>query len=337
MKKSVIITVFVVIVIAAVGGYLGYRHWKATPEYAVSQIGTSIENNDIMLFREYVELDTVLDRGVDDLLSTMPQEGGELSNAFAQGIVKMLKPTIVSELEKGIESWIETGKAPDKSSEEQESESKPGQNVKVGQIGQLEFIGMGKTRREGKVCYSTLNFHNTKYDSEHSAEFLMRETPAGHLKIVEITNLAELIEEMDAAEENWKEEQNEPYREKIDSVIQVVNTRKGAWQDRYGIDEKTVIEVTFSNTSEKTITRIEGDLMASTMTDTPVSKEWEVYSDTAIEAGAEKAMTWQFDANQFIDDEYTIYKTPVEQLEISFQVESLTMEDGDTIALPYPD
>ncbi|MBW2149172.1 MAG: hypothetical protein JRI22_19370 [Deltaproteobacteria bacterium] len=65
MKKTVIAAIIAVIALAAVGGYLGYRHWKSTPEYALSQVRASIEDNDIMLFREYVDLDTVLDRGVD--------------------------------------------------------------------------------------------------------------------------------------------------------------------------------------------------------------------------------------------------------------------------------
>jgi hypothetical protein len=335
MKKTLIAAIIVVTALAAVGGYLGYRYWKSTPEYALSRIRSSVKGNDIMMFREYVDLDTVLDRGVDSLLSTMPQDGEDWANALAQGLVKLLKPTLVSETKKGIESWIETGQVPAPSAEGKAGDQKPGQDVQVGQIGQLEYLGIGGKRREGKVCYVTLNLHHTKYDCDLAPELLMRETPRGHLQVVEITNLADVFKELEAKEQAWKEEQNAPAREKIEAAIQVVGAEKSTWQDSWGINKKIVITVTLRNTSDKAITRIEGDLSAATKMVPTTSKKWPVFSDVQIQPGAEQSVTWKFDSNMFIEDETTIFKTPGDQLDIDFTPELTQFADGKVIELPY--
>ncbi|MBW2149173.1 MAG: hypothetical protein JRI22_19375 [Deltaproteobacteria bacterium] len=51
----------------------------------------------------------------------------------------------MSEAKKGIESWIETGQIPEPSAEGKAGEQKPGQDIEVGQIGQLEFAGRARS------------------------------------------------------------------------------------------------------------------------------------------------------------------------------------------------
>jgi hypothetical protein len=216
------------------------------------KVRRSFKERDIVLFRECVDLDTVLARGVDSLLSTMPEPEEGWANTFAQGLVKLMKPTLIAEARKGIESWIEKGQVPEPSAEGKEG-GVADQEARIGQIGELQFKGMGDKRKEGKTAFITLNLHHVKYDRDFGVEIMMRETPQGHLQIAEIANLAEVVAELDAEEAKWKAGQNRPVREKIDAAVQVVKLDKSTRQDRWGIDRKIVFKATVKNASAQPI------------------------------------------------------------------------------------
>jgi hypothetical protein len=58
-----LVAVIVVIALAALGGYLGWHWWRSTPEYAMSQIKKSLQEKDIMRFREteHLRLSSLID------------------------------------------------------------------------------------------------------------------------------------------------------------------------------------------------------------------------------------------------------------------------------------
>jgi len=182
-----------------------------------------------------------------------------------------------------------------------------------------------------------MNLRHTKYGCDLAPELLMRETPRGHLQVVEITNLADVFNELEAEEQAWKEEQNAPIRDKIEAAVQVTGAEKSTSQDRWGIDKKIVITVTLRNTSAKVITRIEGDLVAATQTVPAVSKEWPVFSDVPIKPGTEQSVAWKFDSNMFIEEETTIFNTQGDELDIGFTIEAIIMEGEEPLAIPYRD
>lgn len=336
MRKTVIVLA-AVMVLAAVGGYMGYRYWKGTPEYAISQIRESVEQNDIMLFRKYVDLDTLLDRSVDSLLETVTKdtEGEGLANDFARGLAKVLKPTLVSEMKKQIESWVETGRIPEPSEEAEKKESKLGENVKIKKLGRLQYQGTGEERREGKVCYVILKLHDTRYDCEYRPELMMRETPAGHLKVVEIANLAEVLQKMEAEEKAWKARQNAPYQKKMNAALELVRADKSIWQDEWEIQQKIVINLTLKNTSDRAISQIEAELKATPQNKEELSKKWSVSVGGPLRPGTAKTVTWKFDTNQFMEKDMAVFNTPAEDLDIRFKPELVEFTDGDVVELPY--
>ncbi len=337
MKKSVIVVVTVAVVLAGIGGYLVYGYWKSTPENALSQIKASFKGNDIMLFREYVDLDTVLDRGVDSLLADMPRGDGDgdWADSLARGLVELIKPTLVAKVEKGIESWIETGQIPGRSAEGEAQGQQADRDLDLGRIGQLKFQGIESKRREGKVCHVTLSLHHDKYGCDLSPELLMRETPRGHLQVVEIANLAELLKTLDEEEAAWKRQQNAPFREKIEAALQVLDYEKSTREDRWGFDQKIVVSLSLRNNSDRVITGFEGTMYLKSMTDAELKRGWPVSSDERIRPGEQVAISWEMDTNQFIKEESSLYDTPGDELEISLVVESLSMEGGESFEMPY--
>jgi len=115
----------------------------------------------------------------------------------------------------------------------------------------------------------------------------------------------------------------------------VTGAEKSASQDRWGIDKKIVITVTLRNTSDKVVTRIEGDLTAATQTVPATSKEWPVFSDVPIQPGTEQSVTWKFDSNMFIEEETMVFNTPGDELDIGFTIEAIIMEGGEPLEIPY--
>jgi hypothetical protein len=121
MRRRPILIVTILAAVAVITG-VSYVYWTRTPQYALAQIKYAFKTHDVMLFRQYVDLDTVVSRTVDTLLaetmkaSTTHRErdsASTLGEAFAAGLIMMIKPRLVTILSENIERQIEhPGEAP---------------------------------------------------------------------------------------------------------------------------------------------------------------------------------------------------------------------------------
>ncbi len=92
--KKVGLALLAVIVI----GFAFYNlYWVKTPQYSLTLIQKAIQTHDVNSFEQHVNLDSIYNKGIDDLLAaSMKGQGISKMDAFSAGIIQMLKPNLVS-------------------------------------------------------------------------------------------------------------------------------------------------------------------------------------------------------------------------------------------------
>src|SRR5688500_7682647 len=100
---ALLFVLMIVVVVAAAFEYW----WRGTPRYSVAKIGEAIETHDLELFRKHVDLRSVGNRLIDDMMNGPKQEAA--GTALGQSMVEILRPRIVEAFESQIERFVETG------------------------------------------------------------------------------------------------------------------------------------------------------------------------------------------------------------------------------------
>ena len=85
------------IILVLLGLAYYFFYFIKTPSYAVNQIRLAVEQRDPVKFQQYVDMDNVLDKAFEDLLTAESKiyNDGVLDNPFALSVLHMLKPTVV--------------------------------------------------------------------------------------------------------------------------------------------------------------------------------------------------------------------------------------------------
>ena len=98
MKKVIlIIGAFILLIILMTGGW--FLYYTKTPIYSLGIIKTAIEQHDLETFKEHVDIDTLLNNAIDDLIANDDDIG---KNALANGVIKTFKPNMIEEFKKEI-------------------------------------------------------------------------------------------------------------------------------------------------------------------------------------------------------------------------------------------
>lgn len=188
--------------IIAIVGYVGFNYWKTTPEYSLLQIQSAIETKDVYLFKKYVDVENILEHGIDDILEAAIKESKDSleedslfdTSLFAKGMVELIKPAAISYLRKEIDKYIE---------EENNNKKVIDKTIDVPILGGFDSTkfksSLGSTRmsyltKENKVALLGLEFVGE--DGDNSViEFRLRKYE-DFWRITEMTNLEEILDSL---------------------------------------------------------------------------------------------------------------------------------------------
>lgn len=326
-KKQLLIGAVIIVAAAAWGGY---RLWRATPEYAFLQIKQAVDTNDKELFAEYVDLESVLSRGVDAVIASLDddeEQGDNLFGGVARGFMNLLKPRLVDMARAQIEQALE---------------SRPGQSGK-GHKGLTVAAVVDKVRDSGRIAWRKskgklttvgVAFTHAKYGSTHELHLLMREKD-GHLQLIEIANLVAFTEQMEQAERAWKQKQNQDVNETLERALQLEGVQARKHTGKYGHDKKLSLGFKL-RVGKQPLTSASGSLVFSNAKG-EVAFKIPLRINDAMEKGARSSFAWRKDLNPFVEEEMRMWKADYESLTASLRLTSVTTGSGQSIALPYPD
>ncbi len=209
MTKSKIIFISLVVIIIAGLGF-AYWHWTGTPKYSLQQVHKALETNDVVKFEKHVDIKSISSRLIDDLMNLAlkePQPQNELESfgtSLAAGFVHLMKPHLIDSIYSQTIRQVEKGNfgdftSPDGTDDYQETD------VDIDDISQQlgvdkeSFSGISYIRKDGKVALAGLAFQSEDFGESMILELRLRNL-GRYWQVVEISNIAELLQEIEIAE-----------------------------------------------------------------------------------------------------------------------------------------
>lgn len=343
MKRKLLLSVLGLVAVSLGGFY----YYTTTPTYSVLQIRSSVQNHDVALFEKHVDVDTLFNRLIDDVMAQQlakasgddDSEWGKLGSALGAGMVQMIKPTLVSGLKSSALRYVETGelKKPEaKPSSSSETAQATAEKASLG--GMASKFGLEKGQnfdyqieRRGKVAIVTIPFRNEELDLPLAMQFTLRDE-GGYWQLVQFNNAAELISTIEQEQQRRLAEANNKIMAELISKIQFVDSKKLNESDQWGIEKKVYIQVTFEAISDKVLTNWTGTIE---VLGSDLKPYFTLPANAAFEkplsGGMQESLVWEVEVNQFKDGHKELWAAPDGQLNGRLNTSKLGFADGTTI------
>lgn len=348
MKKKIILfgAVGLLAVGLIVGSLIAYNRWVSSPEYALDKIRIAVRNHDKRLFYKFVDVDSLVARGADALMShaqqknTSAEDLGELGRNIADGIVKMMKPQMIDLAKAEVDALIEATSLDEQTSSSRDKASpttSTNPKKRLFGLGDLENPNIVDKTVEGKITLCTLKMRNQRYGFPLDIRLKFRETDEGHLQMAEIVNLDEILAKTKKAENAWMQKENTPFEERLNNALTMEELSLSKKSDRWGINKKVFLNLATKNITEKTISKWEGAIV---LHGGEIS-EGALYPITAESVdqapGAVKKITFRYEINQFIREHKILWEVDESKVSAFLTVDRVSFADGEILELPYPD
>lgn len=302
MGSRTTITVLAALAIT-LASWLGWTYWTSTPEYALAQIQRAVDTRDSVRFEKYVDIDSVVTRATDTLMEQALRETKgsndveEIGSALAAGMIAMMKPKIVEYTKSKISMMIEDSGEP----------AATDQQANVGQIDQiLELHGNEvkalPLRKSGRVAYLDLEYLDEEFDEWRTLEIKLRDI-GDHWQVVEISNLAEYMEESELLRDQKLAALNSPIEARLQETISVIQVSKESIEE-HG-NKKTRMTLVVKNLSKR-------DLKEFALTLDTFDLDGGHIKDLNLTGGmlaanTSKPFVWELDVNQFRDEDARLF------------------------------
>ncbi|SDN81394.1 DUF2939 domain-containing protein [Pseudomonas jinjuensis] len=343
MKKK--IALVAVGLLAAMAG--GFYYYTTTPSYSVLQIRESVESHDVALFEKHVDVDTLFNRLIDDVMAQQlaKSAGGEkdawgkLGSAIGAGMVQMIKPTLVSGLKSSTLQYIETGDL-SKQGSPTAGPTLPagGATEKASLHGMAANFGMEEGQvldyqieQRGKVAMVTVPYRNEELDLPLQMQFTLRDQ-GGYWQLVQFNNAAELISTIEQEQQRRLVAANSRIEAELGSRVQFVGSEKHNEADKWEINKKVYLGVAFESMSDQPLKGWTGTLE---VLDADLQPYFAFNAngefDQPLARGMRETMVWKVDINQFMDGHKELWAAPEGKLNVRVKTSLVRFDDGTSI------
>lgn len=210
------------LILALAGG--GYWFWTQTPQYSMRELAVAVKSHDSNAFHAYVDVDSVANNAVEDLMSDSVREAGGadlLRRFLGAAIIGIFKPDITQMLKNSIESYVtpQPPKAPSLQVETQSQEPKSlkqelkatfgrflhkiGEAIKPPSLKEvLQQIGISKENYRGLTSFETSDnicHVGLKFQRPDQFELIVQlelQKVENHWQVKRISNLPELAKSL---------------------------------------------------------------------------------------------------------------------------------------------
>lgn len=327
------------IIIAALAGAAFYfLYFIRTPAYALNQVRLAAQEHDTTKFSRYVDVPSVMDNAFEDILKAESKINHDniFSNPFAMGVLHMLKPSVVN---------LMTQEAMDKIAAKKEDTSKQPAADPVPDamkrnmerhipIGKLQLKDLQLTKHDGDNATASLVLHDKDLDKDFVAELLMQHNDKGDWQIKKISNLADLIVQLDAAKRAKQAAMNKPIMERLNKALQITGERLTINKENNPTSEaKAVLTATVmaKNMGNEQINRMYYDVMVFNEKDEQVYSYPEHYQGS-IAPGQAVELTTNKKLNDLLPDDKKLMGLDISKEKIKIQVTYIAYDNGDVLS-----
>ena len=200
-RKKKLLAGVLLVLLALLGGW--YYYWTKTPTYSLKLIQESVQQHDIEKFKKHVDLDSLSSRLVDDIVGDAVT--GE-KNAFAAGILQLVKPAVVGIIKEKVIYYVENG---DKQKSEPPADGKKTAEKASVQIdntvdqklkfSNLEYKKVAFTEKDGKTATVGIELFDKELQQSFTLQLKMRELADGTWQLMDIANFKDFLKEREKA------------------------------------------------------------------------------------------------------------------------------------------
>lgn len=139
--------------LALVAASGGYYYWKNTPEYALNQIKSAVEDKNRLVFETHVDVERVIVSAIDEFAQTLLEDQSDGVDADKYGaLAKVFSAEMAQAVTPQLEQLVET--EIEKSFEKEKSQES------------LQYLGHNKERCGEEACYFKIQLLNTRSGGE---------------------------------------------------------------------------------------------------------------------------------------------------------------------------
>lgn len=163
-------------VLALLAAGLGWWWWTSTPQYSLSQAKAAFEAHDLQAFERHVDVDSLVETGIDALAAEAAREGG--GEAFGAAVALMFRGRVAAELKTQVRRSVEKGTSFE------------------GRDPRRTTFEIGAVRRDGKLALAKVVAQTRRGATAERLELELKlRDKGGHWQVFEIANLAQLWRE----------------------------------------------------------------------------------------------------------------------------------------------
>lgn len=335
-NKKIIIGLFIC---AALGICYYFFYWIKTPAYSINIIRESLQKHDVNTFEKHVDLDSLFNKGYDDMFVAMGKITGEdySSNPFLAGMVQMMKPSLVAEFK---HKTLEFVKGNDNSQTSNQSNKDDTQTAVINgmenkaNIKNLDIRDVWAISQENDSAIVALKVHSRNIGKSFNLKIKMNKLDDGKWKLKEVTNLTEFIIETDKAEKEKLAEIDKPIKEQVYKALQIVGfTGQKHTTGDYFPSYSLNISYSLKNISDKNITRATAycnfiDKQGNIIKAYPLNDFLNIAKDSTVSS------TTVIKLNEFDGPDKKIIDTDPSEIMTRIKVMSIEFVDGSKIERP---
>ncbi len=327
------------ILFAAIAGAAFYfLYFIRTPAYALNEARTAFKTHDTEKFSRYVDVPSVMNNAFEDIIKAESKINNDnvFSNPFALGILHMLKPSVVDLMTK--EAMDKVAGKSETAQQEQAADPVPDAMKRNMErhipISKFTVKDLQLNKQDGNNATATLVLHDRDLDKDFVAELAMQHNEQGNWQIKKVSNLADLIVQLDAAKRAKQAAANKPIMERLNKALQTTG-------ERLTINKTANSDV--DNTSTLTAT-----IMAKNMTSVAINRMYydvtvlndkgeQIYSypehyQGSIAPGQAVELTTNKKLNQLLPDDKKLMEMDIAKEKIKIQVTYIAFDNGDVLS-----
>lgn len=163
-------------VLALLAAGLGWWWWTSSPQYSLRQAKAAFEAHDLQAFERHVDVDSLVETGIDALAAEAAREGG--GEAFGAAVALMFRGRVAAELKTQVRRSVEKGTSFE------------------GRDPRRTTFEIGAVRRDGKLALAKVVAQTRRGATAERLELELKlRDQGGHWQVFEVANLAQLWRE----------------------------------------------------------------------------------------------------------------------------------------------
>lgn len=220
----------VALIICALGFY--FLYWVKTPAYSLNIIREAAVKHDVDTFERHIDLDRAIGKAIDDSLVAYGVINNEdtLKNPFVAALIQNLKPQLVAQAKHMILEGVR-GNGEKASNKTTNPKGQQGNktiaddlnNKLMKQTNELKDV---KVISEDKgVATVGMTVFDPSIDGEYTFKLKMEQMADGKWKIIEFTNLVEVLKNIDQLYKAKLDKLNAPIKKELADSVEVKNVK----------------------------------------------------------------------------------------------------------------